>query len=148
MINNDLEREAKDRLKDFLTKSHGLIRQLVYEGVDKDGRSFFIDDVSGLIREAWKEFEEDFKIDHAVSLIQQTSAETLKTSGLYGRQLNLKLSVVDKWKKRFSEKRIKKILLKLLDAIDTVLDSLIAATGIDQALKEIKDILRNSIDED
>ena len=59
----------------------------------------------------------------------------------------MKLSVIDKWKKRFSEKRIKKILLKLLDAIDTVLDSLIAATGMNEALKEIKDILRNSIDE-
>jgi hypothetical protein len=148
MINTDLEQKAKQSLKYFINETLSLIKNLVYDGIDVDKRPFFIKDLSDQIRPAWKEFEEDFKIDHALDQIQKTKAESLQVSGLYGKQLNLKLSVFENWKKRFSEKPIKKILLRLLDAIDSILDSVIAATGMDQALKEIKDILRNSIDED
>jgi len=147
MIDERLEFEAKERLTDFLKDTTALVRHLVYEGIDDDHRPFFFEDLSDQIRTAWEEFEEDFNINDAIDQINDTDAEKFQASGLYGSQLDLKLSVIDKWKKRFSKKRIKKILLKLLDAIDTVLDSLIAATGMNEALKEIKDILRNSIDE-
>jgi hypothetical protein len=148
MINDKSVHEARESLKNFLNLVLSLIKHLVSEGIDEEGKSFFIPDLHDEIRAAWEEFLKDFSLDHAFTLIQNTSTERLQASGLYGRQLNLKLSVVNKWMERFSKKRLKKILLRLLDAIDTLLDSLIAATGINEALKEIKEILRNSIDED
>jgi hypothetical protein len=145
MIN---EQDAKEKLETFLKDTYDLLKELVYEGIDEEKRPFFIEDLSNSIHAAWEEFEEDFKIEHAVAQIQQTDAKRLQASGLYGQQLDLKLSVVEIWKNRFLNRRIKKILLKLLDAIDTVLRSLIEAIGMGHALEEIKDILRNSIDED
>jgi len=73
-------------------------------------------------------------------------------AGLYGSQLQLKLFVVRYWREKWDANKTgfgfgRKILKKLIDAIDTVLGSLIAATGLDEALKELKDILSNSIDE-
>jgi hypothetical protein len=146
MINTELEKEAKEKLQDFIELTHSLIHHLVYEGFDVNGRPFFFEDLIIEIREAGDEFEKDFEVDQALKQIQETAPQKLQKSGLYGKQLHLKLSVVKKWKERFSRRRVKRILLELLDAVDTVLDSLLAVTGIDQALKEIKDILRNAID--
>ncbi|MAO67902.1 MAG: hypothetical protein CMF16_02280 [Idiomarina sp.] len=39
-------------------------------------------------------------------------------------------------------RRLHRFRLKLIDAIDTILDSLIGAVGTGTALKEIKDMLR------
>jgi len=69
-------------------------------------------------------------------------------AGLYGAQLRLKLSVVSYWRRKWNLKVTGKLFKKLLDAINTVLDSLIAATGLDEGLKELKDILSNSVDEE
>ena len=100
------------------------------------------------IKSAWMEFRRDFSVRRAFSLIELVKADELQSHGLYGKQLHLKLSVIDSWHNRFFAQRTKKVLLRLFDAIDTLLDSLLGATGIDVALKEIKDVLRNSIDED
>lgn len=148
MIDSRQEEDAKKKLKDFIHETYQLLDHLVHKELDFHGHPFFAADLVGQIREAWEEFQNDFKLERAYALIHGAPGARLQLSGLYGKQLDLKLSVVRSWVGRFKEVRAKKILLRLLDAIDTVLDSLIAATGIDEALKEIKEILRNSIEED
>jgi DUF1009 family protein len=148
MITSAQERDAKEKLQRFISETVGLLRSLVNEGYDSKGRRLFMLNVIEKMRPAWEEFEGDFDVQKANSLIQNVAAARLQSFGLYGKQLDLKLAVIAAWTQRFSQSRLKKILLKLLDAIDTLLDSLIAATGIDEALKEIKDILRDSIDDD
>ena len=113
-----------------------------------EGRPLFLEGQSELIKGAWEEFRSDFDVERANLLIKSAEAEKLQSHGLYGKQLYLKLFVIESWKERFIGRRTKKVLLRLFDAIDTLLDSLLGATGIDVALKEIKDTLRNSIDED
>lgn len=148
MITQKLEMEAKRLLSQFLKDTLSFLNHLVNEGYDSKGRLLFIEGELDGIRAAWKEFQEDFDLERANGLIKETSASYLLSHGLYGRQLELKLRLISNWHNRFSKMRTKKILLKALDATDTLLDSLTKATGIDEALKEIKDILRNSIDED
>jgi hypothetical protein len=147
MINDELEEEAKKYLVDFLGETLDFLKMLVYEGEDAENRPLFIEDLLPEIREAWEEFREDLNVENAQKLINETPGSVLQSYGLYGSQLRLKLSAISSWRERFFGKRTKKLLLRLLDAIDTLLDSLMQAAGIDKAIKEIKDILRNSIDE-
>ncbi len=147
MLNSELESQAKEQLQSFISETFSLFKQLVYDGFDLDQEPFFLENHLEQIKAAWKEFHEDFDTKNAKQKIMEASGRMLQIHGLYGKQLELKLSVINTWRERFNGNRAKKILIKLLDAIDTLLDSLIKATGIDEALKEIKDILRNSIDE-
>jgi len=148
MINEELEDEAKKYLGDFLGETLDFLKMLVHEGADAEDRAFFVEELLPEIREAWEEFREEFNVENAQELVNETPGSVLQSYGLYGGQLRLKLSAISSWRERFLGKRTKKLLLRLLDAIDTLLDSLMQAAGIDKALKEIKDILRNSIDED
>jgi len=148
MINMEFENEAKKYLEGFLGETLYFLQVLAYEGVDTEGRPLFIEALLPEIRQAWEEFRNDFDVEKAQELIKKTPGPVLQSHGLYGHQLSLKLLAIATWRERFLGKRTKKLLLKLLDAIDTLLDSLMQAAGIDKALKEIKDILRNSIDED
>jgi|LGOV01.1.fsa_nt_gb hypothetical protein len=148
MINAELENEAKNCLGEFLCETLDFLGLLVREGVDAERRPFFVETLLPEIRQAWEEFRNDFSLEKAQDLVKKTPGSVLQSHGLYGSQLKLKLSVIASWKGRFFKKRTKKLLLRLLDAIDTLLDSLMQAAGIDKALKEIKEILRNSIDED
>jgi hypothetical protein len=151
MINMELENEAKKYLGGFLGETLDFLKMLAYEGVDAEGRPLFVEKLLPEIRKAWEEFQEDFNVKNAQDaqeLVNKIPGPVLQSHGLYGGQLRLKLSAISSWRERFLGKRTKKLLLRLLDAIDTLLDSLMQAAGIDKALKEIKDILRNSIDED
>ena len=148
MINRELEYEAKKYLGIFLDETLDFLKTLAYEGVDAEGRSLFIEKLLPEIRQAWEEFQDDFNVEEAQGLVNETPGPALQSHGLYGNQLRLKLSAISTWRERFFGKGTKKLLLRLLDTTDTLLDSLMQAAGIDKALSEIKDILRNSIDED
>ena len=148
MINRKLENESKILLQNFIIQTLLFLEHLVVERFDMEERPLFLEEQSDLIKGAWEEFHSDFDVEKANMLIKRAEADKFQSHGLYGKQLDLKLSVIDSWHNRFLTRRTKKVLLRLFDAIDTLLDSLLGATGIDVALKEIKDTLRNSIDED
>ena len=95
---------------------------------------------------AWLELKESYPLTSLVAKIQETPAEKLRAHGLSGAQLEYKLAVIDViLDKLHSVKFPGRFRVKLVDAIDTILDSLIAAAGIATALKEIKDMLRHQI---
>ena len=81
-----------------------------------------------------------------MSAINRVADLLPQENGLYGEQLDSKRTLFGIRLNLFNGQRTKKTLLWLLDALDTYLDSIISATGFGEALKETKEVLRNSID--
>jgi hypothetical protein len=140
--------DDREQLVQFLKTTLVLIRSLAIEHLN-----IFVQDLRPAITAAWSEFEADFNQPQAEATIRAIRPDRAIWAGLYGAQLKLKLAVVQHWRQGWEQERANfgfgsKILKKLIDAIDTVLGSIIAATGLDEALKELKDILSNSLDDD
>jgi hypothetical protein len=96
-------------------------------------------------REAWREFSEHTPLSTFEAAIKRASDRDLESHGMVGSQLSYKLQVIEYIKeKAFHFSGWKK---KLLDAIDTFLDSILSALGVGEALKELKDALVGSLDE-
>ena len=116
-------------------KNHNEIRSAISEYL-KD----FIDntDDSGLI--------------HPEVMIYSSPIENFQKAGFYGAQLNLKERQVKKANSRFRQLlnrslgRIR-IPIKWIDIINNFLGSLASATGVGEALKELKDCIRDEIPE-
>jgi hypothetical protein len=138
----------RDELVQFLKNTIEFLRPLA-----TDNLNLFAQDLRTAITLAWSEFENDFDQARAEATVHAIRADRAIWAGLYGSQLQLKLAVIRHWQQKWEQTRTspgfgKKILKKLIAAIDTVLGSLIAATGLDEALRELKDILSNAIDDD
>lgn len=147
MINDKLANAARREIFNFVEELHGFLHRFVNEPYDQNKNLLVLEEMKGWLEDAWREFDEDFSWDRAKSAIFEASAEQLQAHGLYNRQLSAKLSLFRFRMDRFLNRITKKGLLKVIDAGDTLLDSIISATGLDGALKEIKDLLRNSVDE-
>ena len=154
MITSDQSDNAKRAIYKFVNETFELLGMLCLEpyGVgdevdDETVRLLILEDMVEPLKYAWNEFLSDFNLDESRESIFATEDDALQNHGLYGNQLSAKLRLVALRKERFFAKKKKKFLLWLLDAIDTVLKSIISATGIDAALEELKEMLRNSIDE-
>ena len=66
--------------------------------------------------------------------------------GLGGDQLEFKLRTVEFWANRVNQANFGTGLIRrLLDAIDTLLDSILDALGIGGSIQEIKDAIRDAI---
>ena len=95
---------------------------------------------------AWLELKENYPLTSLVAKIQDIPPEKLLAHGLSGAQLDYKFAVIDVIIDKLRSVNFPgRFRVKLVDAIDTILDSLIAAAGIATALKEIKDMLRHQI---
>jgi hypothetical protein len=77
-------REARGRLVEFFRDLIELLRFLAMEGRDPKGVALFSEDMMRLVQAAWKEFEKDFNLDHAVGKIQELSPQRIQAAGLYG----------------------------------------------------------------
>ncbi len=140
--------QDRDRLVDFLKDTLSLIAELIAEGKDRQGNRVLPTEFLPSFRAAWREFKEQFSFEQAQATIRTALNDRLVWAGLYGEQLALKLSTVANLRSRYFSLGGGKWLKKLLDAIDRLLDSLIAATGVDEALKELKDILSDNVEEE
>jgi hypothetical protein len=95
---------------------------------------------------AWRELKERSPLTALVARINGLTDEKLIVHGLSGAQLNYKFAVIDILLAKLKKVKFPgRFRVKLVDAIDTILDSLIAAVGVGTALKEIKDMLRAQI---
>lgn len=137
--------DAKMRLYGFVQDAFKFIENLIV-----DEKLYFKlfgkqpKELYASFRKAWEELSNSFTLADARQHIQEAKAEFLVKAGLFGAQLDLKLSVLkyrmQQWGKALS-KPVSTIAYKVLEAIDTVLDSLVQALGIGEALKEVKDVL-------
>ncbi|MFY9619665.1 MAG: hypothetical protein WAQ99_07615 [Pyrinomonadaceae bacterium] len=146
MIDTEKADEARKDLVDFLREVLDFLRSTLNEPYGDEGL-LVLEEMVPELKQAWSGFIEDFDFQKTEQQILATSNEQLEGYGLYGAQLSAKLTLFRLRLSRFFGKKLKKTLGKLIPSIDTLLDSLIGATGIPDAIKELKDLLGNSIDD-
>ena len=147
MPTDDQVIDARNKLSEFLQFVYKLLQRLALEQRDPKGQQLFLKEIEPLIKDAWEEFENDFTLGESIDRIQRLASSQLREHGLYGNQLNLKIRVVRFWNVAFEKFGGAKFFKKLIGAIDTLLESLIGPTGIPGAVKEIKDIMADSVDD-
>jgi hypothetical protein len=145
MISPQEERAAKENLKAFMKDTYLLLEKIALEKVNVEGQ-MYLKTLPLRIKSAWNEFKENHPLPEMLRAINNISLDQLRTHGLYGSQLKLKLAVIDVQKKRLFSFRTKTNLIKVLDAIDVILDSLVLVARIDYAVRDLKDALKSSID--
>lgn len=132
-----------------------------FELIERNAEAIY-GDKSADVRAAINEYLHDFLRNTAASgekhpetLIYQTSRQNFQRAGFYGAQLKIKerqvltanatlrdrlaTGVRGLWKKPFK---------KWVDIINNFLGSLASATGLSEALKELKDCLRDELPDD
>jgi hypothetical protein len=92
---------------------------------------------------------------HPETLIYQTPRQNFQRAGLYGAQLEIKERQVTRANATLRERLAggvrelwKKPFKKWVDIINNFLGSLAPATGLGEALKELKDCLRDELPDD
>ena len=117
---------------------------------------------AGWIRNLIKECLDDFVRDtsrsgeeHPETAIYKASREKFQRAGFYGYQLDTKEGLLTSANRtlraRLAEgtgRLFRRSFKKWVDIINNFLGSLIAATGFGEALKELKDCLRDELPED
>lgn len=138
--------DDRDALKEFVTRTHTLLAEIVAHGGPVGGPTFVPHDLQPVLREAWPSAAKDLLALHA--RIAAASDQTLSVHGLTGPSLRFKLGVIQRAWNNFAADKIIKWLRKLLNAIDTLLESIIDALGpTGGAAKELKQALENLLDE-
>src|SRR5947199_692189 len=144
MIDEKSANEAREQILGFIRELLNLLEKIIHKPYTDDGQRLVLEEMERELLEAWKEFSEDFDRNEVESRISETSQESLQSHGLYGIQLRAKLSLFRSRVDRFFANMGAKTLLKLIYAGDTVLDSILAATAITEAIKEINHLMLQS----
>jgi hypothetical protein len=101
------------------------------------------------MRAAWAEVE---NADHFANIQRRirdvTDQTTWTDHGLNGQQLRFKLAVIRFFHQRYIAIGGRRLLKKLLDIIDDLLDSILEAIGAGGAISEIKDFIKDSVIEE
>jgi hypothetical protein len=93
---------------------------------------------------AWQEVRSEF--ERLTGAIQSLSDERIRDHGLYGSQLQFKLEAVRHGHERYTQ-RGRGFLRQFIDIIETLLDSIIDATGVGGPIREFKEYLGHSVEE-
>lgn len=131
--------QDRERLTGFLRWVHGFVLRSTQEPPGQ-----VPEELRDPLASAGLEFKETYDLEGECRKIRIAPSGQLRAAGLVGAQLDLKLGIVDHWKGRFLGGE--GVFGKLIDAIDTLLDSLIGAAGLASALKELKDALRSIVE--
>jgi hypothetical protein len=133
-----------------------------FELIEKNAEALFGDrspDVRAAINEYLKDFLRNTEASgelHPETLIFRASRQNLQRAGFYGAQLRVKERQVLSANATLRERIVggvsqfwRKPFKKWIDIINNFLSSLIPAAGVGEALKELKDCLRDELpDED
>jgi hypothetical protein len=140
-----------ERLVNFVDSLERFMEQLIKEA---SGKGYFIPGFDDDYSSAWSELKPSFSaLLHATV---KANPDALQLHGLYGSQLNFKLNVINHFADSFFElssggwgstDKVRKLLKKLLEAIDKFLASLIDAVGAGGAVAEYKDFLESIIED-
>lgn len=133
-------------LSDFVLQLRDFLEEIVHSNQDPIGRPLFLEALLGPMREAWIEARDGPLFSDILAGIERIPDSVLNTHGLSGRQLAFKLTVIRFFHARYLSLG-KGILRKLIDIIDTLLKSILAAIGAGEGLAEIKDFIKDSLDD-
>lgn len=141
--------------------------------VPPDMGLLFDEGALSVYRHAWSDFKKDFQRSEWKEKVKQADATKLQEHGLYGAQLQAKLGMVSYLLERFlatppteNQQHLKTppewslpalapggpskpqgLLKRLIEAIDILLDSIIAALGLNGSVTEVKKLLGVAIDD-
>jgi hypothetical protein len=139
---------SKRKLRRFLDDLYKFLGDTATKQSDRFGRPLFYAKLSKPIADAWLEFEKSFDKAAEFAKVDALSDLDLRQSGLIGKQLDAKLAVVAHHRKKFLQLGGAKWLKKLIDAFDTLLESILKAAGISEAIKELKEVLSDAADDE
>lgn len=134
----------RQALVSFVLSVRDFLEELVADNLDPKGEPLFIGRLWELMKPAWEEGKPVFA--RLANNLGETQSSILIEHGLGGQQLRFKLGVV----RYFNEQYVrfgKGVLKRLLEAIDTLLKSIIKAAGLGDAAEELKDYIEKCIDD-
>lgn len=129
--------------------------------IEENAEAIYGDRSAG-VRAAINEYRNDFLRNtgasgetHPETLIYQTPRQNFQRAGFYGAQLNVKERQVSRANVTLRERLVGGVrqmwsrpFHKWIDIINNFLGSLASATGLSEALKELKDCLRDELPDD
>ena len=122
MAENSSYQRERVQLITFVRDTHRLLAQLVRRKRDPKGKPLFPRVFHKEINAAWSQFSNRFSLDRAATQILSADDAHIAAAGLYGAELVLKLSVVKRLRRLFNRTGGKRLLARLFNAIDNVLD--------------------------
>jgi hypothetical protein len=141
------ESDPRDALRRFVSTVREFLAEIIQSNQDPFGRPLFWQELLTPMRDAWDELKRNDNFGTVDGLIREISATGLGDHGLSGQQLAFKLAVIRVFHGRYLSIG-KGILRKLLNIIDDLLKSILDAAGAGGAILEIKDFIKDSIDDE
>lgn len=142
--------DPRETLRSFIEALRQFLDELILEGRDPSGEPLFYDILLPYMRPAWDEgrplFAEVLDAIRSADGRSRLSNEAILSRGLWGAQLRFKLSVFRYLHGRYLTMG-KGALRRLLEAIDTLLTSILAAIGGGEGIKEIQKYIQHSLDD-
>ena len=136
----DKKDEDSERLAKFVEDVKCFLKRLVKH------EKAFIPELYEHVKRAWSKAEERFdKVCKQLRDLSITELSKLDEAGLTGWELVLKLHNIEYWFGELIAGLGNNALQKLFDGINNLLDSICNALGIHNALKEIKDAIRDAL---
>jgi hypothetical protein len=135
-------REPRAALEGFVIYLRDFLDEIVREQHSPVGEPLFWPQLTEALREAWD--AERRRFEPVARLAHDLTDVSLEDHGLQGSALRLKLAVVDFWHRRYKAVG-KTAVRRLIEALNDLLKSYLAAVGANEALAEIKDFVRNCL---
>lgn len=134
------------KLAEFIRWVEAFLTELVESARSPTGTSLFAEELLGQMRSAWDDAGPEFnRLAEATVSIPEGA---VRDHGLSGNQLMFKLATVSRLSGLFRRFGTTSILRRLLNAIDTLLNSILSAVPGGSAASEIKDAIKDAIQED
>lgn len=143
----DVSDDASDtqRLVAFVQWVKKFLGALIEDAGQEKLGDVFVPSLLPAMKGAWEEGRQEF--DRVATEVAELGPGQLRAHGLHGAQLRFKMATVAHWSSRILLPGSRPLIRRILDAIDTLLDSIIEAIPGGTAAKELKDAIRDSIDE-
>jgi hypothetical protein len=149
IFSGDPSEDPRETLRSFIEALRQFLDELILEGRDPRGEPLFHDALRAYMRPAWEEgrplFAEVVDAIRSRDGRSRLSNEAILSRGLWGAQLRFKLSVFRYLHGRYLTLG-KGALRRLLEAIDTLLSSIVSAIGGAEGIKEIQQYIEHSLD--
>ncbi len=109
-------------------------------------RHLFVDELIEHLEPSLVELKGDGIFQSALESVGNMDQQTIQLHGLYGSQLVWKLKNINHWLQRFLDEQTRHLLERLLDAIDSLLQSLLESFPGGAAISELIEAIKNAMD--
>lgn len=137
--------DSRPVLAEFVRAVRAFLDEIVETAEDYHRLPLFDAELLPLLREAWYEARPQF--DRVAEATQGLTPEQVASHGLEGMQLRFKLAVIERANGRFRASGGIGFFKGVIEAIDTLLESILgalASAGIGSGIAEIKDYIGQS----